>query len=439
MNPNDGTNEDGDSGNGGSGTGTGTGSTNGGGSSGNPLPARFLELASRATASLRNPKVLRLLGFSALVLWAGVTVRKHPPARVVPPTEEAIRVNRMTGSADVFREGLLVAVPGLHEVRLVPLRDQVFRPAGTTSGGPGAYTSVEGLSIGADLALRWAVDPKALPALGAKFPERPERDLVAPAADGILHRTFAQYTVREIFSTRRREIERAVETELRASLAPHGIVVREFSFGNVDLPAEYRAGLDSLLAEELAAEKMRFTLELKEKGVKQAALESEAQKVSREKQAEAAAAEEVIAAQATAEAMKPILPWKEREIEQRRLESEAAKVTRLKQAEADAEARKIETTAEAESRRTLAEADAYRIEVTGKANTEQLEREGIAIAKNPLLIQKTLADKLSDKIQVIVAPPSAGFFAGGLLGAPQNPAVVAKSQVAQAESSEEGE
>ena len=31
--------------------------------------------------------------------------------------------------------------------------------------------------------------------------------------------------------------------------------------------------------------------------------------------------------------------------------------------------------------------------------------------------QDTLADKLSDKIQVIIAPPSAGgFFAGGLIG-----------------------
>ncbi|HLK89375.1 MAG TPA: prohibitin family protein, partial [Polyangia bacterium] len=48
---------------------------------------------------------------------------------------------------------------------------------------------------------------------------------------------------------------------------------------------------------------------------------------------------------------------------------------------------------------------------------DQLARDSALIAKNPLLIQKTLADKLSDKIQVIVAPPSAGgFFAGGLLG-----------------------
>ena len=115
--------------------------------------------------------------------------------------------------------------------------------------------------------------------------------------------------------------------------------------------------------------------------------------------------------------MKHVLPLKEKEIEQRRLEAEARKVQKMKDAEGDAEARKIESTAEADSRRKLSDADAYRIEVTGKAQSEQLARDSALIAKNPLLIQKTLADKLSDKIQVIVAPPSAGgFFAGGLLG-----------------------
>jgi uncharacterized membrane protein YqiK len=162
---------------------------------------------------------------------------------------------------------------------------------------------------------------------------------------------------------------------------------------------------------------MRYTLQLKEKKVAETALESDAAKVQREKAAEAAAAEEIIAAKAHEEAMKHVLPLKEKEIEQRRLEAEARKVQRLKDAEGDAEARKIEAAAEAETRRKLSDADAYRIEVTGKANAEQLARDSALIAKNPLLIQKTLADKLSDKIQVIVAPPSAGgFFAGGLLG-----------------------
>jgi len=56
------------------------------------------------------------------------------------------------------------------------------------------------------------------------------------------------------------------------------------------------------------------------------------------------------------------------------------------------------------------------MEVTGKANAAQLERDSILIAKNPLLIQKTLADKLSDKIQVIIAPPHAeGTYFGSNL------------------------
>ena len=54
----------------------------------------------------------------------------------------------------------------------------------------------------------------------------------------------------------------------------------------------------------------------------------------------------------------------------------------------------------------------------GKANAEQMAREGALITSHPLLIQKTLADKLSDKVQVIIAPsPTDGsFIAGGLLG-----------------------
>ena len=45
-----------------------------------------------------------------------------------------------------------------------------------------------------------------------------------------------------------------------------------------------------------------------------------------------------------------------------------------------------------------------------------MEREGALVARYPLLIQKTLADKLSDKVQVIIAPlPAAGRFLGANL------------------------
>ncbi len=55
----------------------------------------------------------------------------------------------------------------------------------------------------------------------------------------------------------------------------------------------------------------------------------------------------------------------------------------------------------------------------GKVNAEQMAREGALVTRHPLLIQKALADKLSDKVQVIIAPPPAngGFIGDTLLGA----------------------
>ena len=282
-----------------------------------------------------------------------------------------------------------------------------------------------------EITVRYALDPEALPAMTRRLPQDIGRDLIEPLVDGVLHRALARHTVREIFSDKRQQIQDDIQRELATLLKKDGVFLRGFFLGHVDLPQKYRAGLESLLAEELASQKMKYTLELKEKKVSETRLEAEAAKVQREKAAEAAGMEEVIAARAKAEAMKHVLPLKEKEIEQRRLEAEARKIQRTKDAEGEAEARRIESSAEADARRKLSDADAYRIEVTGKASSEQLARDGALIANNPLLIQKTLADKLSDKIQVIVAPPSSdGFFASGLLGLPRAP--VANKPAAEA-------
>ena len=138
-------------------------------------------------------------------------------------------------------------------------------------------------------------------------------------------------------------------------------------------------------------------------------LYTSAQKVRREPAAEAAARERIIAAKAQAEAMKHVLPFKQKEIEQRGLEAEAEKLTRIKRAEATAQSRRIEAAGEADSRRKLADAEAYRQERMGKVASEQLARDGALIDKHPLLIQKTMADKLSDKISVIIAPPPVSY------------------------------
>ncbi len=155
--------------------------------------------------------------------------------------------------------------------------------------------------------------------------------------------------------------------------------------------------------------------------------------VRREVAAEAAAREQVIAARAQEEAMKHVLPFKQRQIEQRQLEAEAERVARVKAAEGSAQARRIEANGEADARQKLAEAEAFRMDRLGKVNAEQMAREGTLVTRYPLLIQKTLADKLSDKIQVIIAPPptNGDFIGAALLGGSRNAQAGAASVAAE--------
>ncbi len=396
--------------------------------------AAFAAVALGLIETFGSPRGRRLLAVG--VLLGGVLLLVlRPPLQTVAAGEVGVRRNRLTGGVGVVSEGPTIVLPLLHDLRHYTLRDQVYRPTrSATADGAEPFQTVEGLSVGVGVTVRYAIDPERVGEVARKLPVDVGHDLIEPVVDGVLHRELSKHTVREVFTDKRVEIQEDVEKELRAVLGRDGIIVRSIYLGHVDLPAQYREGLEGMLAEELATEKMRYTLQLKEKRVQETALEGDAAKIQRQKAAEAAGDEEIIAAKAREEAMKHVLPLKEKEIEQRRLEAEARKVQRMKDAEGDAEARKIETAAEADSRRKLSDADAYRIDVTGRATTAQLERDSVLIAKNPLLIQKTLADKLSDKIQVIVAPPSAGgFFAGGLLGMQgRNAPTVAQSGTAHA-------
>ncbi len=375
---------------------------------------RHTTQGARALHSSRTVLLVTGLALaSAWVLW------KNPPLASIEHGEVGVRTNRLTGGSTELHEGSALVLPGLHTLRKLPLRDQVWRPQGSLrADGEAPFQSVEGLSLGMDLSVRYALDPARIGTTAANLPNDIGADIVQPAINGVIYKVMARYTVREIFSSKRAELQQAIETELKPRLAADGVLLKGVTLGKVDLPEDYRRGMDRLLAEELAAEKMRYTLALKEKLVEQTALEAQADGVRREKQAEAAAREQIIAAKAQEEAMKHVLPFKQKQIEQRQLEAEADKQARVKSAEASAQSRRIEAQGEADSRQKLADAEAYRLQKVGLANSEQMAREGALLSRHPLLIQKTMADKLSDKVQVIIAPPPAdgGFIGSTLLG-----------------------
>lgn len=347
----------------------------------------------------------------------GYGVYKKPPFEAIEGNELGIRTNLLTGNTSTYKTGSAFILPGINNFKRISLKDRVLQPGAIASANNNeALQSLEGLSIGANVIIRYNVDEEKLMTNHLALPDNDQK-AVESAFYGIVYSIFSRYTVREIFSSKRDEITQQLESSLKPLLAHDGLTLKSIQLGSIDLPSDYRRGMDSLLAEELASEKMHYTIELQKKQLQAKELEAESNKQRQEIAAQAQARTQIIAAQAQEEAMKHIIPFKQRQIEQRKLEAEADTAARIQEAQGNAKARIIEADGEASARRKLAESDAYRIEQIGKANAAQMTKEGELISKHPGLIQKAMVDKLSDKIQVIIAPPStSGFIGNNLLG-----------------------
>jgi regulator of protease activity HflC (stomatin/prohibitin superfamily) len=179
---------------------------------------------------------------------------------------------------------------------------------------------------------------------------------------------------------------------------------------DVQLPADYAKGLEGLLLKEQENERLSVELEVKQKMVREAELEAEALKARQIKAAEGQAAITVLQAKAQADAMQHTLPLKEKQIQQSRLEAEARKEATVKNAEAMAQAKVIDGKAELEKRKLMNEAEEDRIRRTAAADAEKMKLEASVLTNNPLLIQKIIAEKLSDKVQIMMVPNDGKFF-----------------------------
>jgi hypothetical protein len=70
----------------------------------------------------------------------------------------------------------------------------------------------------------------------------------------------------------------------------------------------------------------------------------------------------------------------------------------------------VDSKAEGERRKLLADAEAERIRVTSVADAERLQSEAAILKGNPLLINKIVAERLSDKLQIMMVPADGKFF-----------------------------
>jgi len=358
---------------------------------------------------VRGREALRLALVACAPLLAALSIV------VVPSGMGAVRVSQLSGTLSrTLYPGTHFIVPLVHRVELFNIRDQMFATNPVESAKDPAPVlkvySREGLPVGLGISVRYQLDPQRLPYVESSLPRPVETEIMPPVVANAFRQTISGYMVRDVFSAKREEVRRAAADAITRRLASDGIVVKEVMLRDVSLPPEYAKGLEGLLLKAQENDRLAIDIEVKQKLVRTAELEAEALKVRHVKDAEGRAQITVLEAKAQADAMQHTLPLKEKQIQQSRLEAEARKEATVKNAEAAAAAKVIDSKAELEKRNLLAQADAQRVRVMAVADAERMKSEALVLKESPLLIQKIVAERLSDKVQIMMVPMDGKFF-----------------------------
>jgi len=406
------------------------------------LYRRSLETPGGAVGAV--PVVVRWRTSLALVMLAWGPMLVAFSIVVVPSGMAAVRISEMSGTVPgTLYPGAHMVMPLVEDVALFDTRDQVFTTEDSEGAKPSAsglptrpqlldVQAKEGLTLGLAITVRYRLDAKRLDYIQGNLPRPVEKEIVPPTVASVWREVVPNYTVRDVFSAKREEVRQRAAGLITQKLAADGIVVKEVMLRDIQLPPEYAKGLETLLLKEQENDRMSVETELKSKQVRIAELEAEAAKVQQVKQAEGEAQVHVLQAKGEADAMQYTLPLKEKQIQQSRLEAQARKEATIQNAEAEAQAKEIDSKAEGERRKLLADAEAQakvmdskaegerrklladaeadRIRVTALADAERLHGEAAILKDNPLLISKIVAERLSDKLQIMMVPADGKFF-----------------------------
>jgi len=395
-----------------------------------------------STASPPPAPVTRWRTCIALVCLVWVPLLISAAIVVVPSGMAGVRVSQTRGTlAGTLYPGVHLVTPLVERVELFNTRDQLFTTGvtedstarGAARSEPLHVQAKEGLTLGMAITVRYQLDPNHLDYIQANLPQPLEKEIVPPVVATAWRELVPSYTVREVFSAKREEVRQRAAELIRKRLGADGIMVKEVMLRDIELPTEYAKGLESLLLKEQENDRMGVETEIHQKQIKIAEADAEATKARQVKEAEGQAAVRVLQAKGEADAMQYLLPLKQKQIEQSKLEAEARKESTVKGAEAAGEAKVIDSKAEMERRKLLAQAEAERIRLTAAADAERMKSESTILKQNPLLINKIVAERLSDKLQIMMVPADGKFFFTNDVLRGMNTGVTAANHVGQAE------
>jgi regulator of protease activity HflC (stomatin/prohibitin superfamily) len=251
--------------------------------------------------------VLLVGGLVAMSLGAGLVF--------VEPEERGVVISAL--SARGYRSQVLT--PGLHWI--VPYAERVQRysisqrtytmSAAHTEGDVQGDDAVQartkdGQEVFIDASVIFSVDPVQVIDVHIRWQDRYANDLVRPQARGIIRDQVAQFSVEEVYSTKRDDMHNQIEARLQEIFTANGLLLRknDFILRNITFTPEYADSIEQKQIAEQNAERAKFLVEQQKQEAERVREEAKGEKDAAITRAEGEGEAIKIRAQAEAEALR---------------------------------------------------------------------------------------------------------------------------------------
>jgi regulator of protease activity HflC (stomatin/prohibitin superfamily) len=149
-----------------------------------------------------------------------------------------------------LRSGLRFLVPLLEEVKLYPISWQTYTMASKPTEGqkPGddsimARTS-DGQEVSLDSSTIFQIDTEEVIRIHIEWQGRYIEDFVRPVVRGLVRTQVSQYKVDEVNSSKRLDLERDLDAQVRTALKEKGLILDRFILRNIAFSPEYAASVE---------------------------------------------------------------------------------------------------------------------------------------------------------------------------------------------------
>jgi len=265
-----------------------------------------------ATRASRNQPAKGFASLAVILLVAGLLLTTVGAGLVfVQPEERGIVISAFSETgyrAEALQPGLRWIIPFAEQVTRYPISRQTYTMSSSpTEGQVVGDDSIrartkDGQEILIDASVIYSIDPSKIIELHINWQSRFQDELVRPASRNTIRDAVSQYSVEEIVSTKRAEMEEEITKALTEAFSENDLILVSFLLRDIHFSEEYAAAVEQKQIAEQQAQQAKLVVEQRKQEAEQARQVAQGQADAAVIAAQGAAQARIIQAEAEAKA-----------------------------------------------------------------------------------------------------------------------------------------